>query len=329
MAKKVLITTRTFGKFSAEPASILEKAGLTPIYLDKYPVASEDELLPYLDEDVVAILPGLETISSKSMDAAPGLKVVSKHGVGVDRIDLAAAKERNIAVTFTPGVTRFTVAEAGFALMMAVARRIPQADRCMRGGGWNAQSFFGTSVYGRTLGIVGLGKIGKAMAMLSKGFNMTLLGYDPMWDDDFAKEYGVRRCTFDELLQESDYVTLHAPSTPDTENLMGAREFGLMKNTACLINVARGELIDDEALYNALLNKQIAGAGQDAFRKEPSDPNDPLLTLENIVVTPHIAGYTDEGVTRCSIMAAQNIVKIVCEPKPDVKPEWVIVDADY
>ena len=327
--QKVLVSTHSFGKYSEEPEKILTQRGLDVIRVEKYPAKKEEDYLPYLDSDVVAIIHAGGCIGRTVMTAAPNLKIIAKHGIGVDDIDLEFARENNILVTNAPGALTNCVADGAFAIMMAIARRIPQADRCLKEGGWNAISFFGSAIYGRTIGIIGMGNIGKGMVHRAKGFNMKLLGYDPYWDETFAKEHGVIRCELDELLQKADYVTIHAPLTHDTENIIGERELKLMKKTAFLINASRGAMIVDSALYKALSEKWIAGAALDAFRKEPIDPKDPLLTLENIVVTPHMAGYDDQGMTLCSMSAAQSVVKALFEPKPSVKPPWVVVDANY
>ncbi len=324
--KKVLITTPSFGKFSREPVEILENAGFEVVRVKEHPISEEEELLPYIDDEVVAIINGLEPVGRGLMEAAKGLRVIAKHGAGVNNIDLEAAKEHQIYVANTPGANKEGVADFAFGLMLAVARKIPQADRSMREGEWNG--FFGSSVYGRALGIIGMGAIGKCMAVRAEGFQMKILGYDPFWDEDFAREHGVIRCTLEDLLKEADYVTIHAPLMKATEHMIDAPQLAMMKTGSFLINAARGEIVNEKALYEALVSGHLAGAAIDAFTCEPVDSNEPILKLEQVVVSPHIASYNDEAMNSCSLYAAKNVVALLCQPKPEKKPNWVVVDAD-
>lgn len=323
--EKVLITTPSFGKFSDEPIEILKRAGFEPVRVKEHPISEEEGLYPYLDDEVVAIINGLEPVDRGVMERAKNLKIVSKHGAGVNNIDLEAAREMHIMVTNAPGANREGVADFAFGLMLAVARWIPQADKCMKEGGW--KGFFGSSVYGRTLGIVGMGAIGKCMAQRARGFNMKILGYDPYWDENFAKENGVQRCELDELMREADYVTVHAPLMPETEGMIGEAQIRSMKKGSYLINAARGEIVDEKALYEALKDGHLAGAALDAFSSEPIDPNDPILKLPNVVVSPHIASYNDEAMNSASIFAANNVAYALRKLKPEEKPRWIVVDS--
>lgn len=322
---KVLITTPSFAKFSEEPMNVLHQAGLTPVRVQKHPITDEKDLLEYLDEDVQAIITGLEPIGRTVMEAAKGLKVVIKHGIGVDNIDLEAARELGICVANTPGANKEGVADFAFGLMLAAARKIPQADRSIKEGRW--EGFFGSSVYGRTLGIVGMGAIGKAMAMRAKGFSMKILGYDPFWDEAFAAQNGIRRCTLEEILKESDFITIHVPLMKQTENLIDEPQLRMMKKSAFLINAARGGIVNEKALYTACKEGWIAGAGLDAFSKEPVDTDDPLPKLSNVIATAHIAFYCDEAMNSTSLFAAKVAEQFLCEPLPERKPGWLVVDA--
>lgn len=322
--EKVLITTPSFGKFSDEPIRILKDAGFEVVRVKEHPVSKEEGILPYIDDEVVAIINGLEPIGEKVIDAAKGLRVIAKHGAGVNNINCDRAREKGIYVTNTPGANKEGVADFAFGLMLAVARKIPNADRCIKEGRW--EGYFGSSVYGRTLGIVGMGAIGKCMAVRAKGFSMKVLGYDPFWDASFAEKYGVQRCSLEELLKNSDFVTVHAPLMPETENLIDKEQIALMKDGAFLINAARGEIVNEKALYEALISGKLAGAALDAFNSEPVEKDNPIVKLENVVASPHIASYCDEAMNSCSLYAAQNVVELLRNPKPEHKPKWVVVD---
>lgn len=323
--EKVLIATPSFGKFSNEPIEILEKAGFTIVRPAEHPISKEEGLYKYLDDEVMAIINGLEPVGRGVLERAPGLKIIAKHGAGVNNIDLEAAKEFNVMVANAPGANKEGVADLTFGLMLAIARLIPQADACVKSGDW--KGFFGSSVFNRTLGIVGMGAIGKCMAQRASGFSMKLLGYDPYWDEDFSKQYNIKRCSLEEILQEADFVTLHVPAMPSTNGMIGEKELRSMKKGAYLINAARGELVDEEALYKVLKEGHLAGAAMDAFLQEPVNPDNPLLTLPNVVVTPHIGMYNDEAMNSTSLAAAKNVVTALRTLKSDEKPRWIVVDS--
>ena len=264
------------------------------------------------DKDV--ILPLLtETIDSEIMDAAPQLKIISNYAVGFNNVDLDAATERGILVTNTPGVLTETTADCAFAMMMASARRIPSSERYARAGkfkGWEPLGFLGQDVYGKTLGIIGFGRIGMAMAKRAFGFDMKILYYDEYQaTEENEKKYNASFVSLDELLKQSDFVSLHPPLTPMTHHLIGQREFALMKQTACIINTARGPIIEEKALIEALKNESIFGAAIDVFEFEPKIP-EALKKLENVIIIPHIASATFTTRTLMSEIAAQNILNI-------------------
>jgi phosphoglycerate dehydrogenase-like enzyme len=224
--------------------------------------------------------------------ACPDLKLISIWGTGTDNIDLAAATRRGVTVCNTPGVNAYAVAEHAIALMLAVARRIPQIDREMRGGGWPRDML--AQLYGKTLAVFGSGAIGARVAQLARGFGMEVLSWSARGGTVAAK---------DELLRRADFVTLHLRLVPETRGFIGRREFALMKSGAYLINTARGLLVDRDALLEALAGGRIAAAGLDVFHDEPLQPGDPLLTLSNTVLSPHNAGQTPE-VRRDGLLAA-------------------------
>lgn len=272
-------------------------------------------------KDVDALVPLLtDPIDAEVMDSAPKLRIISQYAVGYDNIDVNAATKRGIYVTNTPGVLTETVADFTMALMMAIARRVVEADKYIRQGkwkvGWHPLYFLGTDLYGATLGIVGLGRIGSAVARRAKGFDMKILYYDVVRREDLEKELGAKFVDLDTLLKESDFVTLHVPLTPKTKDLIGERELKLMKPTAYLINTSRGKVIDEKALIKALKEGWIAGAALDVFYQEPTPPDNPLLELDNVVVAPHIASASLETRSRMAEIVAENLIAFKEGKKP-------------
>ncbi len=258
--------------------------------------------------------------------AVPGLKVVSNVAVGYDNIDVAAATARGIVVTNTPGVLDETTADLAFALLLAVARRVVEADRFIRNGGWTSWKFFdwlGTDVHGKTLGIVGLGRIGRAMARRGRGFGMPILytqrhRADPAVEAELSARYVDKA----RLLAEADYVSLHCPLTPATRHYIDAEALARMKPTAFLVNTARGAVVDERALVAALAARRIAGAGLDVFEREPQIEA-ALLAMPNVVLTPHIGSASTETRTKMARMAVENCIAVVTGGRPatPVNPE--------
>lgn len=250
-----------------------------------------------------------DAIISDLLDAAPKLKVISTMSVGYDHIDVGACRERGILLGHTPGVLDETTADLAFALLLASARRIAEADRFTRAGKWETWTpdlMTGQEVNGATLGIVGFGRIGQAMARRARGFGMRLL-YTSRSPKPEAEALGAERRSLDDLLRESDFVSLHVPLSEETRGMIGARELALMKPTAHLINTARGPVVDQKALFETLAAKRIAGAGIDVFEAEPVAEDEPLLTLENVTVLPHIGSATVATRLKMAKMAAENL----------------------
>lgn len=268
-----------------------------------------------------------DTIDAEVMDAAgPNLKIVANYAVGYNNIDVEEATKRGILVTNTPGVLTETTADLAWALMMAIARRIVEADRFVREGkfrGWEPMLLLGTDVYGATLGIVGFGRIGQAMARRALGFNMKVLYYDnARVPEQIEKELKATYVDLPTLLKESDFVSLHVPLTKETHHLIGEKELRMMKRGAYLINTARGPVVDEKALVKALKEGWIKGAALDVFENEPEvEPE--LLKLDNVVLAPHIASASYATRSRMSIMAAENIIKALNGEVPPnlVNPE--------
>jgi len=275
---------------------------------------SAAEMVP-LVRDVDAIIAGGETIDASVFAAAPRLKVISRHGVGYDRIDLVAATRARVVVTTTPGTNHVAVAELALGLMIGIARRIPQMRDELLSGQWRRQP--GIELAGKTLGIVGLGRIGRALATRARAFDMTILAHDPAPDLDFARAHGVTLVDLDDLLARSDFVSLHAPATPGEQPLLGRAALGRMKTSAYLVNTARGSLIDEEALYECLASGRLAGAALDVFAHEPPTGS-PLLSLPSVLATPHIGGTREAGAAT-ALLAVQNALQVLRgEPCPHV-----------
>jgi glyoxylate reductase len=271
---------------------------------------------------VDALVPLLsDKIDAEVFNAAPRLKIVSQLAVGFDNIDLAEATKRGIYVTNTPEVLTDTTADFAWALLMAVARRVAEADRYVRSGqwkvAWHPAMLSGRDVYGATIGVVGAGRIGYAVAKRAKGFDMNILFYDiDPSRTEIEKNLGGKKVDLDTLLRESDFVTLHPPLIKETHHLINAEKLKLMKKTAYLINNSRGPVVDQNALYEALKKGQIAGAGLDVFEQEPIPLDSPLLKLDNVVVAPHISSASLETRSKMSEMVADNLVAFFQGKKP-------------
>ena len=251
-----------------------------------------------------------DKIDANLIDNAPNLKVISNMAVGYDNIDVSSATKRGIPVGNTPGVLTETSADFAFALLMAVARRIPEAQEYVKNGQWQTWHptiLSGQDIYGATLGIIGLGRIGQSVARRAKGFDMKII-YHGGSDEAVAKELGAQKVELDDLLQQSDFVSLHLPLNDKTHHFISTRELELMKSTAILINTARGGVLDSKALYEALKNNVILAAGLDVTDPEPIPMDDPLLTLDNCVIVPHIASASVATRTKMAEMAVNNVI---------------------
>lgn len=234
-------------------------------------------------------------VSRELIESAPNLKLICNLAVGYNNIDVAAAKEFGVAVTNTPGVLTDTTADLAFTLMLTTARRIVEASDELRNGDWTywgVNQLAGVDIFGAKLGIIGMGRIGEAVAHRAKGFNMDVIYHNRSRKVEAEEQFGFEYRALDDLLSESDFIVVLTPLTPETKGLIGERELELMKNSAVLINVARGGIVQEDALYNALKNNVIWAAGSDVFEKEPIDLNHPLLTLKNFVALPHIGSAT-------------------------------------
>jgi glyoxylate reductase len=252
-----------------------------------------------------------EKVDAELLDRAKKLKVVANMAVGYDNVNVEEATKRGIMVGNTPGVLTETTADTAFALMLSVARRVVEADNYVRGGKWTIpwtpMMMVGYDVYGKTLGIYGLGRIGYAVAKRAKGFGMRLIYYDAIRNEKAEKELGIEYMPFEEVLKQCDFLTVHVPLLPETRNSVGEKQFALMKKTAFLINNARGPIVDEPALIKALQEKTIAGAGLDVFWHEPIEKGNPLLKMSNVVILPHVSSGSIETRIAMAMLAAQNI----------------------
>jgi glyoxylate reductase len=251
-----------------------------------------------------------DRIDAELLAGAPRLRVVSQMAVGYDNIDVAACTARGIRVAHTPGVLAETTADLAFALLMAAARRIPESERFLRAGQWQTWSpmlLTGPDIHHATLGIVGLGRIGYEVARRARGFDMRILYTNRTPNEAAERDLGAVRVDLDTLLAESDFVSVHTPLTPETRHLIGAPELAKMKPSAVFVNTARGPVVDQRALYEALRDRAIAAAGIDVFEAEPLPVDDPLLTLDNAVLVPHIGSASIATRTKMAVLAARNL----------------------
>lgn len=289
---------------------ILREAADVKVWQDELPPPREVLLKEVEDVDgLVSLL--TDKIDAELFDRAKKLKIVSNYAVGFDNIDLDEATKRGIMATNTPGVLTETTADLAFALLMATARRIVEADKFARAGRWKTWGpmlMLGQDVYGAKLGLIGLGRIGYAVAKRAKGFDMDVMYYDMFRNEKAEQELGLKFVELEQLLKESDFVSIHVPLTPETKHLINEKTLGLMKKTAILVNTARGPVVDEKALYEALVSNKIAGAGLDVMDPEPPSMDNPLLKLDNVIILPHIASASVATRTKMAVMAAENCV---------------------
>jgi D-3-phosphoglycerate dehydrogenase len=254
-----------------------------------------DALLPALAQTAGLIVRGATTVDEALLRAAPALRVVGRAGVGVDNIDLEAAARRGVAVMNAPSGNTRSTAELTFGLLLAAARHIARADRSVREGAWDRKAMRGSQLHGRTLGVVGAGRIGSAVLALGRAFGMRLLGCDPYLTPERRREIGAEFLELEELLERADVVSFHVPLTDETEGMLGAAELARMKPDAFLVNASRGEVVDEAAVARALTEGRLAGAGLDVFAREPLPADSPLREAPHLVLTPHLGGATDEA----------------------------------
>ena len=304
---RVFVTRRIF----PEAQELLSAAAETEVWPDDLPPSPE--YLRSKVEDVDGLMTNImDRVDAELLARGRRLKVVSQLGVGVDNVDLEEATKRGVLVGNTPGVLAKATADIGFALLMSAARRVSESERWLRAGNWRIQYhpmfWLGQEIHGSTLGIIGMGQIGLEMAKRARGFDMNVLYHSRTRKPELEAQYGLRYVGPDALLAESDFVSLHVPLTPETRHYIGERELRQMKSTAILINVARGAVVDPKALYTALKEGWIKAAATDVTDPEPINLDDPLLTLDNLVVTPHIGSASVDSRLATCMLAARNII---------------------
>jgi D-3-phosphoglycerate dehydrogenase len=311
---KVLVTPTSFRPEDPALAELGSRGGTITFNPHGRPLR-EDELVPLL-EGCDGYIAGLDFITKRVIDTAAGLKVISRYGAGVDRIDLAAARAKNITVCNTPGVNAQAVADLAMGLMLSVARKIPLLDKKTRAGEWPRST--GVELYGKTLGILGLGAVGKALAERAKGFSMTVIACDPFINERYAAEHGIRTAGFDEVIETAGFLSLHLPLTAETHHIISREVMERMKNGAVIINTARGGLVDEEAAAEFLKSGRLGGAGIDVYEEEPPKES-PLFALDNAVLTPHTASHTAEAAAAMAALSVRNLVDVLAgKPCPNV-----------
>jgi D-3-phosphoglycerate dehydrogenase / 2-oxoglutarate reductase len=306
MNKKVIVAARTFGRGDPEGANMLKQAGMELAYLPEKGTAHDEILALMKDPESVAIVAGGEPITGEMIAASPNLKVIAMHGAGLNHIDQRAAVERGIVVKAVPGGNAEAVADLTIGLMIAAARHIVEADASIRKGEWG--TFIGCSINNKTIGIVGFGTIGQAVARRASGFNMKILAYDVFCNEEAASKLHANFVDLDTLLAQSDFITLHVPLTPATTKLIDERALSLMKKSAILVNVSRGGVVDETALCNALKEDRIAAAAVDTFSKEPLLIDHILRSTPHCILTTHMGGRTRESARFIGIEVAKIIL---------------------
>lgn len=307
---KVLISSRSFGKIDSGAVELLKNKGLEPVLNPYGRKLNEQEILD-LSDNVVGIIAGTEKITEKIISSNDQLKVISRYGMGLDNIDLKAAAEKNVMVYNTPETPSVAVAEFTLSLILNLLKKIGNADKSLRKNEWKPET--GNLLTGKTIGIIGLGRIGKKLTQFLAPFNVTILAYEVKPDNEFVSKNKIDLVNLETLLSKSDVITLHVPLTEETKNIIGKKQFESMKENAILINTARGGLVDENALYEALKNKEIAGAAIDVFENEPDTGK--LKDLDNIILTPHIAAYTIETRKQMEIETVENLINGLKEMK--------------
>jgi len=319
--KKVIIDLRAF---HADGMKVLESVE------DVQPVIYKRDIpLKTFAPDAYGILSGLSVVDVAVIENCPNLKIIAKHGVGYDNIDVAAATQRGIPVTVTPYANNMSVAEFTVGLMLVLSKKIYPAGSAVKAGSYREmKDYTGIDLWGRTVGVIGVGRIGSEVSRICRlAFNMSVLAYDPYVNAPYLTHVGARAVrNLEELLRQSDYITVHCPLTSETKDIIAEKELKMMKRSAYIFNTARGGIINEKALVNALDQGWIQGAAVDATVVEPPGPDNPLVVHDKILVTPHIAANSDEAMSRMATMAAQEIFRVLNGQKPMniVNPEIYI-----
>ena len=321
---RIIVLSGSFGIYTPEAIEALNKIGEVKRLTFSRP-PEDSEVAEAIRGYNAVVLGAVGRISAEALRNVENLKIIARHGVGYDNVDVQEATRRGVAVTYTPHANAESVAEHTFTLILALMRRIYEAHSLVRNGGWSERSkLIGFEIYGKTLGVIGFGDIGRRVAEIAtKGFNMKVLAYDPYVDRGEMLKLNVKPADLKELLKESDIVSIHAILTSETYHLIGEEMLKQMKPNALIVNTARGPIIDEEALIKALGGRWIAGAALDVLETEPPDMGNPLLNMDNVLLTPHIAAFTVEALKRMDLMIVEDIDRIYngLKPKRLVNPE--------
>jgi phosphoglycerate dehydrogenase-like enzyme len=318
----VIITAESLYQTQGSHIPLLKAAGFDVVYPPTLPIATEDQTIAAL-RGVAAVIAGSEPYSDRVLAALPELRIISRCGVGCDCIDLEAAGRRRVPVTITPSGNCDAVAEHALAMVLALARSIVRNDRDARRGIWLKNPL--VPLRGKTIGLVGLGRIGRSMARRAAAFGLTVLGCDPMLTPELAREHGVELTDLKSLVARCDFVSLHLPLGPETRGLFNRAVFSAMKPGAFLVNTSRGGLIVEADLVDALRSGHLAGAGLDVLVDEPPLPDNPLLAFENVLISPHVAANDHRAIADMAEGAAQNIIDLFqgkVAPACLVTPDW-------
>ncbi len=313
MKDKVLVTATNYSKYCARAKALLESRGFEIIENEFGRPMTFDELKVRIPE-VCGVVVGVDTWNEEVFRLAPKLKVMGRFGIGVDNIDLAAAKRHGIKVMNARGINADSVAEYAVALMLATLRSIVRIDRSTRGGQWERS--MGHTIRGKKVGFVGFGAISQYTAKLLSGFGAELYAFDMYPNKEAAARLNVTITDFDAIIRDCDIISLHVPGTPETTRLIGKKQFDAMKRNAILINTARGQVVDEKALCEALKEGRIAGAGLDVYESEPTNKSNPLFALDNVVVGPHTAAETYETYDAVSVATAEAILDVMAGKDP-------------
>lgn len=308
---KILITPKSFRNYKHKAYPLLEEKGYEIIENDFGRTMTENEIVRLAGEGVEGIIIGVDPLPANVLEQLRELRAISKYGVGMDNIDLSRAAELGIKVKNAVGTNSVSVAELAVALMFTMSRKIPVHSAAVKAGGWDRS--IGFELTGKKLGLVGGGQIGREVAKRARGLGMDVTIYDPYFsEEDFLVRYQVGKTDkLEELLSQSDIISLHLPATSETRQMINSATLDLMKPNAVLINTSRGELVDEEALYEALSSGRIAGAAQDVFSSEPPAKDEKLLQLDNFILTPHLGAFTGEAVEKMALVSTNNLLEML------------------
>lgn len=310
MKNKILIATSTFSETDPAPLDTIKKAGFEPVMNPYGRTLTEAEVIA-LGSGCIGVISGSEPLNSWVIEHLPDLRCISRVGIGLDNIDLDSAEKKKIVVRNTPDAPTRAVAELTIGQIFNLLRNISRQDRMIRTGSW--KKIQGELLVGKTLGVVGLGRIGRSVALLAKALGMTVIGTDLFPNPSWAKNYGITLKSFEEILSESDIISIHIPFSVDNRSLIGVRELQMMKRGAFLLNLSRGGIVDEDALYDALNFGRIAGAAVDTFQTEPYSGR--LKSLDNVVLTPHIGSHTIESRQQMESEAVENLLQSLHDGK--------------